>query len=124
METEGKLWDKGYEMNQEDLLKFAEKNGIRGRRLLSILGKNQQFINALNTPVGIEFLKFLTSRAENNRIVYDTMDIDLSNAKFIEARARYNESMDLLYSFLNIFDNYEKQLNELKGNLSKQNKEE
>lgn len=106
-------------MNQKEILEYAEKNGVRGRRLLSILGKNQQFINAVNTPVGVEFLKVLTVRAENNRIVFDKMDIDSSSAKFIEARAKYNEAQELLFSFLDIFDHYEKQLAELKNNLTK-----
>ena len=89
----------------EQLLKYAERYGVRARRTLSILGKNQQLVNALNSPVGIEFLRVLIARMENNRINYDTLDIDSSNAKFIEARAKYKESESILFSFLDIFEN-------------------
>lgn len=106
-------------MNQNELLEYAKRNGVRGKRLLTILGKNQQFINAINTPVGVEFLKFLTARAESNRIIFDKMDIDSSSSKFIEARAKYNESQDLLFSFLEIFENHNKQLEELNAGLTK-----
>ena len=107
------------ELTADLLLKYAEKYGIKGRRVLSILGKNQQFINAINSPIGVEFIRWLTVRMENNRIIFDKMDIDSSSAKFIETRARYNESEEILYGLLGVFENHEKLLNQVKEDLVK-----
>ena len=52
------------ELNSETLMKYAEKYGIKGRRTLSILGKNQQLINAMNSQIGLEFLRWLVSRKQ------------------------------------------------------------
>lgn len=107
------------EINSETLMKYAEKYGIKGRRTLSILGKNQQLINAMSSQIGIEFLRWLISRVESNRIKYDKMDIDSSNAKFIEARARYNEAEELLFGFLDVLDTHESLLNQIKEGMKK-----
>ena len=80
---------------------------LKGRRTLSVLGKNQQFINAMNSPVGKEFLIRLIPRVEKHRLIFQKMDIDSSDAKFIEARAKLNESEDLLYEFLNVVEKQE-----------------
>jgi len=106
------------ELTADLLLKYAEKYGVKGRRVLSVLGKNQQFINAMTSPVGVEFVRWLTIRMENNRIVFDKMDIDSSSAKFIEARAKYNESEEILYGLLGVFENHEKLLNQVKQELT------
>jgi hypothetical protein len=80
----------------------------RGRRTLSMLGRNQQFINAMNSPVGKEFLRRLVDRVEKHRVAFQKMDIDLSQNKFLEARAKLNESEELLYEFLDVVENQEK----------------
>lgn len=105
------------ELTHEALLKYAEKYGIKGRRVLSILGKSQQLVNAMNNPIGQEFLRVLTRRAEDNRILYDNLDIDSSNAKFIESRAKYKESEAMLFAFLEIFENHNTLLNQVKEDL-------
>lgn len=106
-------------LSSETLLAYAERYGIKGRRTLSILGKNQQFINAMNSPVGIEFLRYLIEKVDTNRVAFQKADIDLSDRKFIEIRARLNESEDLLYGFLTLLDNHEKMLNQIKEDLGK-----
>ena len=93
---------------------FALANGKRGRKVLSILGENQPLILALSTPTGEEFIKRLASRAEKNRIIFDNMDIDNSKEKFAEARARYNESFEILQMFLDVVENQEQLLNQIK----------
>ncbi len=107
------------EMTREQLENYARRYGVRGERTLSILGKNQQFVNALNSPVGIEFIRYLVPRIETLRIVFDTMDIDSSSAKFIEARARYNEAQDTLFALLGVLDNQERLLSVVKEDINK-----
>lgn len=94
-------------LTRESLLKYAERYGIKGRRTLSILGKSQQITNALNSPVGIEFLRVLVARMEANRIYYDSLEIDNTKAKFIEARAKYKESETILFNFLDVLENHD-----------------
>lgn len=106
------------DITHEQLLQFVERNGIKGKRMLSILGKNQQFINAMNHPIGIEFLKVLIARMEDRRSTYDHMDVDASNAKFIEAKARYNECENLVFGFLDLIENHEKLLVEIKDGIN------
>lgn len=103
-----------FEVTSKTLEDYALRHGVKGRRILSILGKNQQFINAMNSPIGQEFLKRLITRVERNRIIYDKMDIDLSEKKFVEARSRYNEAEEILFEFLDVMDSQEKLLRELK----------
>lgn len=100
-------------LTSEMLERYADKNGIRGRRVLSVLGKNQQLLNAMQSQVGIEFLRYLIARAETNRIAYDNMDIDLSDRKFVEARAKYKESEELIFAFLDVLDAHEKMLKDI-----------
>lgn len=104
-------------LSHEALIKYAEKYGIKGRRTLSILGKSQQLVNAINSPVGLEFIRVLIGRAEQNRIAYDNLDIDSSNLKFAESRARHKESEAILFSFLDVLDNHEQLLNQVKEEL-------
>ena len=92
---------------------FANAKGKYGRKVLSILGKNQKFISAMDSPVGEEFIKKLSVRVEKNRIMLDNMDIDNSKYKFSEARAKYNEAFEILESFLDILDNQEQLLKEV-----------
>ena len=103
-----------FEVTSKTLEDYALRHGIKGRRILSILGKNQQFLNAMSSPVGQEFLKRLIARSERNRILYDNMDIDSSGLKFAEIRARYNESFDILQEFLVVCENQEELLKQLK----------
>lgn len=103
-----------FEVTSKTLEDYALRHGVKGRRILSILGKNQQFINAMSSPVGQEFTKRLIIRAERNRIIYDKMDIDSSGLKFAEARAAFNESFDILQEFLTVLENQEELLKTLK----------
>lgn len=107
------------DMTREQLEQYAKRYGIKGERTLSILGKNQQFVNAINSPAGIEFMRYLIPRIESLRINFDTMDIDSSNAKFIEARAKYNEAQDILFALLNILDNQERLLSVVREDINK-----
>ncbi len=107
------------ELTREDLLKYAEKYSIKGRRVLSILGKSHQLLNALKHPVGIEFLRILTARMESNRVQYDNMDIDASDLKFAEARAKYKESEAILFAFFDAMENHDALLEQIKEELKK-----
>ena len=44
-------------------------------------------------------VKFLFTRCESNRIKYDELDIDSSDAKFIEARAKYKETEKICFLY-------------------------
>lgn len=107
------------DLSRESLLKYAEKYGIKGRRILSILGKSQQLVNAINSPVGLEFLRVLTARTESNRVQYDNLDIDSSNLKFAEARAKYKESESILFALLDVLENHDALLGQVKEELKK-----
>lgn len=45
---------------------FLENTGKRGRDTLTALGKSQDFIDAINTEVGVELLKDLVLMYEEN----------------------------------------------------------
>ena len=48
-----------------DLERFAEKVGaVRAKRMFSVLGKNQQFANAMASPIGQEILNDALENAE------------------------------------------------------------
>lgn len=96
------------ELTPEMKESYARKNPGRGPKVLSIMGKNQQFINAMSTPIGLEFMRRLIARTEDNRNALDNMDIDQSDKKFAEARARYNESFTIMQMFLEVLDMQEK----------------
>lgn len=116
---QGGQWVAIEDLSRESLLKYAEKYGIKGRRTLSILGKSQQLVNAINSPVGLEFLRVLTARTESNRVQYDNLDIDSSNLKFAEARAKYKESESILFALLDVLENHDALLGQVKEELKK-----
>lgn len=87
--------------------------------MLSDAGKRQQLINAMDSPVGQEFIKRLMARIERNRTNYDSKDINSSALQFAEARAKYSESFDLLQEFLSVVENQEKVLNLIQKDMTK-----
>lgn len=44
---------------------FIKKNGKHADKILTILGKDTKFVNALNTPVGEELLKDMLAMMED-----------------------------------------------------------
>lgn len=96
-----------------DYERYVGKYGKRASQKLSVAGKNQQLINAMNTPVGKEFLRILATRLEENRDRYEKLDVDVSNNKFIEAKSRLNESEDVMRIFLKVLDDQERLYSEI-----------
>jgi len=107
------------EFTVEEFENYRKREGVRGRRTLEMWSKNQQFINACESPIGKEFIRRFVMRIENNRITFQKMDINKSKDEFNEARAKLNESEDILYDFLNVMENQEKILKEIYDSIKK-----
>lgn len=45
-----------YNVTKEELERFIQKHGKNSSKMLSILGKGQQFVNAIESPVGAEIM--------------------------------------------------------------------
>jgi len=45
-----------YNVTKEELERFINKHGKNASKMLSILGKGQQFVNAIESPVGTEIM--------------------------------------------------------------------
>lgn len=71
------------ELNQGKVNKFLERTGRRGATILSILGKNAQFIKAISTPLGEELLRdMIVMMEEKLELIYNEKASEDDKADF------------------------------------------
>lgn len=67
----------------EMMEKFLHDGGKRASAILSLLGKNQQFVNAIMTPIGKEILtECAQSMQEIMQLILDEKDTPENRAEF------------------------------------------
>jgi len=97
------------EVNVNDIDKFSKKHGAeRTSRLLSALGKDRQFIDAWESPVGKEILGHLLN------IIDQKLDKIINEESTDKDRAEYRVCMEHLLYFKKKINEYEKNLSTLK----------
>ncbi len=103
-------------MNDEIIQRYRQTHGVHANNVLSILGQNQQLINALSSPLGQELMKEVLESAETELNKLLTMDIDSSKEKFAEQRALYKACMKLVTRYMTKINSYEKLTDKVKTN--------
>ena len=73
---------------------------VRGQKILTVMNKNRQLINALSTPLGKELLKDVIELANSSLEKFITMDIDKTNEKWLEAKAEYTSAQRLINRYM------------------------
>ena len=98
----------------EDIEKYTDKHGSQKTgRLLSVLGKDKQFIDAWETPAGKDIMGRLLSMADDGLTMMINEDYgDLSEER---VKAEYRVCMTLLKYFQDRINKYGKNFRELKG---------
>lgn len=87
----------------QNLIQLARKMGKRNvSNLLSVLGRDKQFINALDTTVGQELLKHLVDFIENKIVLI------LQEKDNPQDRSELKAYMDLLAKFQSTINSYNK----------------
>lgn len=83
-----------------DIERFVAKNGKKAERVLKILAKNEQFKNALSTPLGQELLNDSIDRMESllEKII-DEKDDDKDRADFRALRAITTRWAEKIYTY-------------------------
>lgn len=94
---------------------FIKKHRVKANRILTVLGQNKEFIDALNTNVGQELLKDLIEMAEIKLNTLLEMDIDKTKEKFMVARADYKAIINLLNRFQGKLAIYAKNYSDLQN---------
>lgn len=92
-----------------DIETFSKNHGVaKTTRLLSILGKNKQFIDAWEKPAGKEILGHLLVMTDKrlDKIIDETADD--------KDRAEYRVCLELLANFRDKINSHEKNLSTLK----------
>ncbi|MCK4328786.1 hypothetical protein KAX02_02980 [candidate division WOR-3 bacterium] len=87
----------------QNLIQLARKMGKRNAsQLLSVLGRDKQFINALDTTVGQELLKHLVDSIENKLVLI------LQEKDEPQDRSELKAYMGLLAKFQSTINSYNK----------------
>lgn len=95
-------------MNKNDAHRLLGSEGERGRKLLSILGKQLEFVNALNSKIGQELLKDLINITEDRLQKIVNEDYGDDNETVI--KAEYRVAKFLLTKYAEKVSAYEKNL--------------
>lgn len=96
-------------INLEDIEKFGKKHGTNvTSRLLSSLGKNQQFVQAWDSPVGKEILGVIIPLAEAK------LDKIIDESAEDTDKADYRAYMRILTVFRDKINTYYRNLGKLK----------
>ena len=87
--------------SQDQLNQLARKMGVKNAStFLSVLGRQKQFINAVETPIGQELLKDAVSNAE------DVISKYIMNKETREDRARLQAYLTIINKWTNIINEY------------------
>ena len=97
------------EINVDDVERYTKRHGPeRTSRLLSVLGKDKQFINAWETPAGKEILGHLLSMTDAK------LDKIISEEADDKDRAEYRVCLELLRDFKDRINSHAKNLTTMK----------
>ena len=88
-------------IRDDKLRKYLEKFGKRGEMTLSVLGKDIDFIEALNSEIGHELLKDLAERHE--RLLNVISEIKATDEEKITVGCRYCLYYSVIVFFRNSF---------------------
>lgn len=91
-------------LNRNEVHRLLENKGKRGLELLSLLGKQGEFVDALDSPIGKALLKDLLNLTEDNlrKIINEDADD--------KVRAEYRVGKQLLMVWTERISVYEKNL--------------
>ncbi len=99
---------------------FIRTHGVRANRVLSVLGKSEQFIKSLQTTVGQELMTEILEKAENALIKLLSVDFKTSKDKFIfdycKARAEYESHMNIIHAYMDKLNVYGENLEKVRQN--------
>jgi len=98
------------EITEQDIQRYSQKRGsANATRLLSILGKDRQFLNAWESPVGKPLMDDLLKDAESllEKIIQDEATL--------EEKAEFRVIRAWLTNVAGRINTYYKNLNTLKG---------
>jgi len=95
------------------LQNYARNNGVRAQKILAVMNKNRQLINALSTPTGQELLKDVLELANDSLEKFINMDIDKSNDKWREAKSDYESAMRLVNRYLSKINKFQNDLEKM-----------
>ena len=96
-------------IKDENLRNYLSKFGKRGEKTLSVLGKEIDFINAINSEVGYELLKDLTERHEALLTKIDTIQ------STDEDKMEYKVTRTLLLNWSARINSYNKKIDEIRN---------
>lgn len=101
----------------EAVARYLKTHGAKAQKVLSVMGKNRQLVNALQQPLGQELLKDVLELNENalNRML--SMDINESKEKFAEIRAEYVQSARLLQLYMDKINRFQEGLEKINQNV-------
>ena len=95
-----------------DIEDYINKHGKKGKemagRLLSALGKNEQFLNAFNSPLGSELLTDLIDTMESK------LDKIIDESATDKDRADFRAAKDLSLRWVSKINEYNRNLKQLK----------
>jgi len=100
------------EVSQEQVIKFLREKGKRGAQTLSVLGKYAPFMEAINSPLGAELLRDLNTKHEE--LLEKISDLEATESDCAE----YIAVKNLILRWCEKINNYERELDKLKGNES------
>ena len=98
-------------MSSDEVREFVRTFGKRAEKTLSTLGKDLNFITAINTPVGEELLKDLVS--EYHRLLDRVASLDCSD----DEKARYKVVRDLIARWSQKIAEYENRVDFVKDKI-------
>jgi hypothetical protein len=100
----------------ETVARYMRTHGVKANKVLSVMGKNRQLINALSNPLGQELLKDVLELNELALTKLLEIDINESKERFAEVRAEYKETAKLLQKYLDKINKYQENLEKVAQN--------
>jgi len=100
----------------EAVERYLRTHGEKAKKVLSVMGKNRQLVNALSSPLGQELLKDVLELNESALNKLLETDIDNSKERFAEIRAEYKESAKLLQRYLDKITKFQEGLEKVTTN--------
>jgi hypothetical protein len=101
------------------LQEFIKRGGQQAKLLISIYGKNRQFLNALSTPTGQELINELGGAFSSCVVSMQKIDLKKTDAEIAQefryVRARMDISDDLICKYLRKLGEAEKTIKKIQG---------
>jgi len=96
--------------------RYIQTHGQKAEKVLAIMGKNRQLVNALSSPLGKELLKDVLELNEQALTKLLETDINESKERFAEIRAEYKSSATLLQKYLDKINKFQEGLDKVNQN--------